>query len=75
MSEKPPLFEARDLSGPVYTDKKGEKHYVGPERRKANRRGQRERRDAVRFEDHQEHPDRRDSLGRRKDDKAAPKFW
>ncbi|MEQ9463805.1 MAG: hypothetical protein RJQ10_09095 [Haliea sp.] len=72
MSDKHSPFEARDLSPPVYKDRKGETHYTGPERRRGHRRRNEERRGAVRFDIKQ--PERRDQAGRREEDKA-PKFW
>ena len=72
MSDKTARFEARDLSPPVCKDRKGEKHYTGPERRRGNRRGSEDRREAVRFDISR--PERREQAGRREDEKA-PKFW
>lgn len=48
------------------------KAYAGQERRRRNRRGQKERREEVRFELDKE--DRRQLSGRRKEDKV-PGFW
>ena len=51
---------------------KGLKKYMGPERRRDNRRKQQDRRGEVRFDLNSN--DRRKSGGRRKDDKS-PDFW
>lgn len=72
MSDKTPVFEARDLAPPVCKDKQGEEHYTGVERRKADRRDYHDRREEVRFDINK--ADRRSAYGRRKDDKT-PKFW
>jgi hypothetical protein len=67
-------FESRDVAPPTYdpADTKNPKKYMGPERRRENRRGGHDRRQDVRFELNKE--DRRQRSGRRHDDKA-PKFW
>lgn len=67
-------FEARDVSPASYDpmDKDNPKKYMGPERRRENRRGGKDRRQDVRFELNKE--DRRQSQGRRHDDKS-PQFW
>jgi hypothetical protein len=89
MPSDKPLFESRDLgSTPApneslfdvnepgakadQKDEDGKKKYLGPERRKDNRRSQTDRRGEVRFDVNSN--DRRESSGRRKDDKS-PKFW
>ncbi|MDO8860520.1 hypothetical protein Q6D67_02315 [Haliea sp. E1-2-M8] len=72
MSDKHPVFEARDLAPPVCKDKQGEEKYTGVERRKTERRDHQDRREEVRFDITKE--DRRSGSGRRKDDKT-PKFW
>ena len=67
-------FEARDVSPTTYdpTDKKNPKKYMGPERRRENRRSGHDRRLDVRFEPSKE--DRRKNHGRRHSDKS-PDFW
>jgi len=72
MSDKHPVFAARDLAPPVCQDKQGDEHYTGAERRKTDRRDYHDRREEVRFEFDRE--DRRKGGGRRKDDKS-PRFW
>lgn len=86
MPSDKPLFESRDLgSTPAPSEslfdakqpgtdaeKDGKKKYLGPERRKDNRRSQTDRRGEVRFDVNSN--DRRESSGRRKDDES-PKFW
>ena len=78
MSSDKARFEARDVSPVIYGTEKGEdkktpkKKYVGPERRRDNRRSGHDRRIDVRFEINKE--DRRQSHGRREDDKS-PDFW
>jgi hypothetical protein len=86
MPSEKPLFESRDLGSTpapgestldsqkagAAVDKDGKKKYVGPERRKENRRSQTDRRGEVRFE--VKKSDRRENSGRREDDKS-PKFW
>ena len=72
------LFEARDVSPASYDPKDPKestgprKKYMGPERRRDNRRSGHDRRQDVRFELNKE--DRRKSQGRRRDDET-PKFW
>ena len=67
------IFEARD-PGPVtdHIDDPHAKKYMGPERRRDNRRQQADRRDDVRFD--LKATDRRQKSGRRQDDKDT-KFW
>jgi hypothetical protein len=67
-------FEARDVSPATYDpkDEKSTRKYMGPERRRENRRSGHDRRNDVRFELNKE--DRRKSQGRRHDDKS-PQFW
>ncbi len=67
-------FEVRDVSPATFdpADKKNPKKYMGPERRRENRRSGKDRRTDVRFELNKE--DRRQSHGRRHDDKS-PQFW
>ena len=78
MSSEKAQFEARDVSPVIYKEGEGEdkknpkKKYVGPERRRDNRRSGHDRRLDVRFELNKE--DRRQSHGRREDDKS-PDFW
>jgi hypothetical protein len=72
MSDKAARFEAQDLSPLASTDRTGEEHYTGVERRRGERRAYHDRREEVRFEFDRE--DRRRGDGRRKDDKS-PKFW
>lgn len=67
------LFEARDVSPPSYGGEKNNlKKYMGPERRRENRRSGHDRRSEVRFELGKE--DRRQNPGRREGDKN-PRFW
>jgi hypothetical protein len=69
------LFEARDVSPASYDPKDSNsptKKYMGPERRRENRRSGHDRRQDVRFELNKE--DRRKTQGRRRDDET-PKFW
>ncbi len=73
MSREKALFEAREVSPPSYGEEdKPLKKYMGPERRRDNRRTGKDRRDEVRFEIGKD--DRRQSQGRRRGDKN-PKFW
>ena len=73
MSREKALFEAREVSPPSSEEEdKTLKKYIGPERRRDNRRAGKDRRDEVRFELGKE--DRRQSQGRRRGDKN-PKFW
>ena len=67
-------FEVRDVGAPTNdpSDKENPRKYMGPERRRGNRRGGHDRRLDVRFEPSKE--DRRQSHGRRHDDKS-PDFW
>ena len=67
------IFEARD-PGPVthHVENKNAKKYMGPERRRDNRRVKNDRRGDVRFD--LKASDRRENPGRREDDKL-PKFW
>ncbi len=76
-SDEKAHFEARDVSPTTYNpakpgEKGADKKYMGPERRRENRRGGHDRRKDVRFELNKE--DRRQSHGRRHDDNA-PTFW
>ena len=73
MSDKA-MFEARDVSpsSHVVEDNEGKKKYMGPERRRENRRSGHDRRLDVRFEVGKD--DRRQSYGRREDDNT-PQFW
>jgi hypothetical protein len=67
------LFEAREPGTPLTDgDAAGKKKYAGPERRRENRRKQTDRRGEVRFDASSN--DRRQSQGRREDDKV-PRFW
>ncbi len=78
MSSEKAHFEARDMSPVIYSEgdekdkKTAKKKYVGPERRRDNRRSGHDRRLDVRFELSKE--DRRQTHGRREDDKS-PDFW
>ena len=74
MPHEKALFEAREVSPPSYEeeDNPAKKKYMGPERRRDNRRTGKDRRDEVRFEIGKD--DRRQSQGRRRGDKN-PKFW
>ncbi|MCR9186076.1 MAG: hypothetical protein NXH81_11825 [Halieaceae bacterium] len=72
MPDKPPLFEARDLSPAFCADRQGKRKYAGPDRRRLDRRSNADRRTTVRFDAHSE--DRRLLPGRRADD-AALRFW
>ncbi|MDH3991872.1 MAG: hypothetical protein OEV47_03135 [Gammaproteobacteria bacterium] len=67
------IFEARD-PGPVtdHVENKSTKKYMGPERRRENRRETTDRRGDVRFD--LKASDRRENPGRREGDKT-PKFW
>lgn len=68
-------FEVRDVglgSSTPDSPAEGGKKYMGVERRRTNRRSGKERRTEVRFEINKE--DRRQSHGRRHDDKC-PTFW
>jgi hypothetical protein len=68
-------FEARDVAPASYdpaNKQSSNKKYMGPERRRDNRRTGHDRRLDVRFEISKE--DRRQSHGRRHDDNA-PIFW
>jgi hypothetical protein len=67
------LFEAREPSSPTnHVNEPGAKGYMGPERRRDNRRETTDRRGDVRFD--LKATDRRKNPGRREDD-GAPKFW
>ncbi len=73
MSREKALFEAREVSPPSYEEEDQPlKKYMGPEKRRQNRRAGKDRRDEVRFELGKE--DRRQNQGRRRGDKN-PKFW
>ena len=74
MSREKALFEAREVSPPSYEEEEGKplKKYMGPERRRDDRRAGKDRRDEVRFEIGKD--DRRQSQGRRRGDKN-PRFW
>lgn len=67
------VFEAQDTH-PIFSvaEEGGEEKYNGPERRMGNRRGTQDRRGEVRFDLNAS--DRRESAGRRHDDKS-PNFW
>jgi len=66
-------FYARDPDlGTSDVSKTGKKKYMGPERRKANRRSGKDRRSDVRFD--LDKSDRRQTEGRREDD-HTPKYW
>jgi hypothetical protein len=66
-------FEVREPGTPSSDPtKKGARKYMGPERRRENRRKQQDRRGEVRFDPGSS--DRRQSQGRREDDES-PKFW
>ncbi len=72
MAEKA-KFEVRDVSvGSSSGDVAGGKKYMGPERRRDNRRSGMDRRTDVRFEPSKD--DRRQNHGRRHDDNS-PHFW
>ncbi|MBM67862.1 MAG: hypothetical protein CME43_00085 [Haliea sp.] len=72
MSDKPTLFEARDLSPAFCADRQGNKKYAGPDRRRLDRRSNTDRRATVRFDPQNE--DRRLRPGRREDDTVL-RFW
>lgn len=73
MSDTRSRFEARDVSPPGFSKSRdGEDKYIGPERRRNNRRGNTERRATVRFA--ADKVDRRELEGRRENDRT-PKFW
>jgi type II secretory pathway predicted ATPase ExeA len=66
-------FEAQEISLPAASsDLKNPKKYMGPEQRRAHRRGREDRRKDIRFE--MDKDERRKGSGRRRDDKA-PDFW
>jgi hypothetical protein len=68
-----PLFESLDTHPASFdSEEPGEKKYMGPERRRDNRRKAVDRRVDVRFE--LKASDRREKDGRRQDD-ASVKFW
>ena len=65
-------FESRDLNTDPFASRDlSEKNYMGPERRRQNRRSHADRRSSVRFD---LAGDRRQAGGRREDD-LQPKFW
>ena len=67
------IFGSQDTSPATFgTEEPGEKKYMGPERRRDNRRQAVDRRVDVRFDP--KASDRRQQTGRRNND-AAPKFW
>ncbi|MEP1469767.1 MAG: hypothetical protein ABJK20_11045 [Halieaceae bacterium] len=67
------VFEVKDATPPQFdTEDLHEQKYMGPERRRDNRRTGHDRRLDIRFELSAE--DRRQSHGRRDGDKA-PHFW
>jgi hypothetical protein len=67
------LFESLDTHPASFdSEEPGEKKYMGPERRRDNRRKAVDRRGDVRFE--LKASDRREKDGRRQDD-ASVKFW
>jgi|TARA_R100000005_G_scaffold96452_2_gene83450 hypothetical protein len=72
MSDKPTLFEARDLSPAFCADRQGNRKYTGPDRRRLDRRSNTDRRSTVRFDPQNE--DRRTVAGRREDDTVL-RFW
>ncbi|QIB64787.1 hypothetical protein [Kineobactrum salinum] len=73
MSDTRSRFEARDLSPPGFCKgPDGREKYIGPERRRSNRRSNGERRATVRFAENK--VDRRQLEGRREGDRT-PKFW
>ncbi len=66
-------FEAREVTLPsTRRDTQSTPGYVGPERRRSDRRGGKDRRENVRFELQKE--DRRKGNGRREED-HQPDFW
>ena len=66
-------FEVRDVSAPTnHIDDEHTRKYMGPERRRENRREGADRREDVRFEIGKN--DRRQNMGRREDDCTAA-FW
>ena len=78
MTGKKSIFESQELSSglSLEVEKDGEpgeeSKYTGKERRKENRRESKDRREEVRFEIKK--TDRRETQGRRKDDKS-PTFY
>lgn len=73
MSDTRSRFESRDLSPPGYCrGRDGKNRYIGPERRRSDRRGISDRRATVRFAENKQ--DRRQLEGRRENDRT-PKFW
>ena len=67
------LFGSQDTSPATFgSEEPGQKKYMGPERRRDNRRQAVDRRVDVRFDP--KASDRRQQDGRRQND-AAPKFW
>jgi hypothetical protein len=67
------LFESQDTHPATFdAEEPGEKKYMGPERRRDNRRKAVDRRVDVRFE--VKATDRREKEGRRQDD-VSVKFW
>lgn len=72
MGEKAQFGTLEISAGAAVKDNDGNKKYMGPERRRDNRRKNKDRRAEVRFEPGKE--DRRQLPGRRDDD-ATPNFW
>ena len=72
MSGEKATFESRDVTGLTPSKDDEEMTYLGPERRRVNRRTGKERRGEVRFEFGKE--DRRKNHGRRGKD-CGPDFW
>lgn len=67
------IFGSQDTGPATFgTEEPGQKKYMGPERRRDNRRQATDRRIDVRFDP--KASDRRQQTGRRNND-AAPKFW
>lgn len=64
-------FESRELSRDPFASQDLSTKYMGPERRRQNRRTGEDRRGTVRFD---LSGDRRGGGGRREDD-VAPRFW
>ena len=64
-------FESRELSNDPFASRELSTKYMGPERRRVNRRTGNERRSSVRFD---LTGDRRGGGGRREDD-GGPRFW
>jgi len=72
ISEKASFYAKDPGLGTTDVSKKTKKKYMGPERRKEDRRKTQDRRNDVRFD--LNNTDRRKSEGRREDD-HTPKFW